>query len=655
MRIIYGMSAVLKNKRTGKSAIPVWLILVFFISCIGVSLYRSTDYVVTDADFAISDSCMAIEANSSVSVDITTEHKNLRSVLFHVGLQENDADTTAILVAELFHDDELIVSREISAQDEELGLESSDRPMELELPENAVQYESYRLVLRVDSTDGTGTWYASRNADTLNIWTRCTYCLLTNSQRVVADILVLWGLLALGVFILGGTLSPEKIFLLLSIVLGGLYLFFLPSQLVPDSANHYVRSYMITKGFLLLPNGGQVTIPTNLLPFRNYSYTWYSLLHNFGNSINWNSTESYDAVNMALYSPINYIFQSCGIGLAEVFSNNTHVLQLTGELANYAGCTLIIYEAIRKMPYGKITIAALSLLPMAMQERMSLSADALAYASVVAITAFVVYERQSNGIMRRKDYAVMYSLIILLASCKIIYFTAGFLVLMIPTEKFGDRIKCTFHKIMSVGTLFVFSLGWLLIAASRYLGNTRGGSTSDVKMDIIFHQPVRYVYIVNKMILENGAEYLFEMIGSKLGPTSITVSDLVILAALIVLITVILCEKSDSCMRDRRVGLFLFGISMMTILLVMTSLYVQWTSPEAATYSIEGIQGRYFLPIMPVFLMALLIRKSSGTDEYSERTRHYSELVSIAGIFFAMYGVNLLSLVYCWNYQSYIG
>lgn len=44
-------------------------------------------------------------------------------------------------------------------------------------------------------------------------------------------------------------------------------------------------------------------------------------------------------------------------------------------------------------------------------------------------------------------------------------------------------------------------------------------------------------------------------------------------------------------------------ITLSIVGLVFTSLYIQWT--ETAEVSIKGVQGRYFLPILPLVLLLL--------------------------------------------------
>lgn len=145
---------------------------------------------------------------------------------------------------------------------------------------------------------------------------------------------------------------------------------------MPDEVNHYVCAYGIVHGYLLSPEGGNMPIPDNLIPYEWYTYTPYILFHHFKMNINSLDSIIHNNVNMALYSPISYIFQVLGIGIADLFCNNTYILVLAGSVTNIAGCTILIYYAIKFVPYGKGVIAFISLLPMALQERASLSVDA---------------------------------------------------------------------------------------------------------------------------------------------------------------------------------------------------------------------------------------------------------------------------------------
>lgn len=70
----------------------------------------------------------------------------------------------------------------------------------------------------------------------------------------------------------------------------------------------------------------------------------------------------------------------------------------------------------------------------------------------------------------------------------------------------------------------------------------------------------------------------------------------------------ILCYKESlsksSCTKNMK--LMIIFIVFSVFILINTSLYIQWTSPQAGM--IDGIQGRYFLPI--IFMIPVLFMKN---------------------------------------------
>lgn len=394
----------------------------------------------------------------------------------------------------------------------------------------------------------------------------------------------------------------ENLFLLLSLILCPLYLTWVPIFQVPDEVNHYVRAYGIVHGYLLSPEGGNMPIPDNLIPYEWYTYTPYILFHHFKMNINSQDSIIHNNVNMALYSPISYIFQVLGIGIADLFCNNTYILVLAGSVTNIAGCTILIYYAIKFVSYGKGVIAFISLLPMALQERASLSVDAITYAALVIMLSFCLY-------MRHK------------------------------------RLRMNRGKMTSVGVMeaLVFSVGWLAIA-KNYLGNTRAGGDAVEKLKFIIHSPGRYLYILDKMFWQNEEGLIGEMLGSKLGSLNIAINIMLILFIMMLFFKVYFAEKMKREQPDYLEESVMVLLSIGIVLLIATSLYVQWTDIAASTYSIEGLQGRYFLPVLPLICCAFLSAKREKID------MNKGDGSAILGL----YVINLLVLMDVASFSSYI-
>lgn len=479
------------------------------------------------------------------------------------------------------------------------------------------------------------------------VWSRSTYLLLNVTERkyIFTGIAVLLVILVYLILQRKGCFAKlENIFLLLSLILCPLYLTWVPIFQVPDEVNHYVRAYGIVHGYLLSPEGGNMPIPDNLIPYEWYTYTPYILFHHFKMNINSLDSIIHNNVNMALYSPISYIFQALGIGIADLFCNNTYILVLAGSAANIAGCTILIYYAIKFVPYGKGVIAFISLLPMALQERASLSVDAITYAALVVMLSFCLYMRHKRLRMSRGKMTLMILLIALVASCKVVYFPAAFLLVLIPTECFGSRKREWLMKSVGVMEALVFSLGWLAIA-KNYLGNTRAGGDAVEKLKFIIHSPGRYLYILDKMFWQNEEGLIGEMLGSKLGSLNIVINTMLILFIIMLFFKVYYAEKMKRKQPDYLEESVMVLLSIGIIFLIATSLYVQWTDIAASTYSIEGLQGRYFLPVLPLICCAFLSTKREKIDMNK----------GDGSVILGLYVINLLVLMDVASFSSYIG
>lgn len=683
-------------------------LFLFLVPC--VAILRSTDYVTADPAHKTSEETVYILAEQPVTIPMEPQSENWRSILLHlasparVDEQAGEGmDDGTILEITLTDAEGTVLARSVLDEagsgaglslDGEVTEITLDQVADAVLPEmdmmdgQAADDAGYTLALR-SNADTEDAAYQMALCEDGTFWYRCTYRWMSNSMRLLTETLAAW----LAIVVLAGVLlpsradagaavRPERLFLAASIVLGILYFLVLPCMLVPDSSNHFVRSYLLTRGMLVLPAGGQVTIPSNLLPYASYTYTPYILLHSLSEPIDWSNTITYDAVNMALYSPLNYIVQAVGILAASLVTQNANAMQVIGAAFNYVVCTGILYWSIKKVPYGKTVIMILALVPMAVQERASLSADSITYACVIAMLAFCLHMQERQEPMKRREYVQMFLLLIMAASCKVIYFVIGFMILLIPAERFGregqsTRMRAMVTKAAGCVVLLVFSVGWIGFA-SGYLGSTRAGGDTAAKVDIILHQTVRYIYILNKTVMNDGISYLYEMIGYKMGPTNILISPLIIFMAIVVIMIAIVVDvnvthpaiATDADHENTRWAwlrhryfrcLYMLAIATGICLLVMTSLYIQWTSLEAATYSIEGLQGRYFMPAAPCAVLAIIcaLRKPSGaTPENAAATNPTAQTEQSAAyrsLAFAIAAINVLVLIYCWSHSSYIG
>ena len=92
------------------------------------------------------------------------------------------------------------------------------------------------------------------------------------------------------------------------------------------------------------------------------------------------------------------------------------------------------------------------------------------------------------------------------------------------------------------------------------------------------------------------------MIGGSLGSFNVPVNSLVWLGFLFLIIFLSIKERGSS-LNNVYEMLIPPCIVLSEIILISTSLYIQWTTYKSLI--IDGIQGRYFIPFMPLLLFIM--------------------------------------------------
>jgi uncharacterized membrane protein len=199
---------------------------------------------------------------------------------------------------------------------------------------------------------------------------------------------------------------------------------------------------------------------------------------------------------------------------------------------------------------------------------------------------------------------------IVLGFCKIVYLPLTLLMLIIPKEKFGTKKK----KWIFLGALFtvvaILNFAWLLIS-SRYLISYRDGVDSKEQLMGVIKNPFNYIATMARTTWTNAKIWVTNMLGFSLGALIFNLPR-----ALLVLssgIFILLLGQRDETLKVKKFDRTIFIIVFITIIgFIFTSLYMQWTAVGAP--EIEGIQGRYFLPIL--MLLPLIICRTKAIKKY---------------------------------------
>lgn len=401
----------------------------------------------------------------------------------------------------------------------------------------------------------------------------------------------------------GSNLKIENLFLMTVIPLGIFYLFAFPYGTIMDEQNHFLRTYEITDGHLIseLNEKGQggnfLTSNFMELPLTVVDYETQAQVTNVKAG---EEKMFYEFSNTALYSFICYIPQAIGVGLGKLLHVSFIYQVFMGRMTNFICYVAIVYFAIKFLPFKKEIVYLITTLPITMQEMISLSPDALTIAmalAIVSFTLYMIYTKKDE--MNKRQIAMMCLISIVLSMCKIVYLPLCLMLFLIPKERFGSLKK----KNIIIFTLAVFvvilNLGWTGFA-SRYLNSNINGSSSSEQVDYVLHQPYKLVPIAVNTLQQKSSEILLTMFGAHLGYYVVHVFAPYIYF-LITFFIVALFIKNEKTVENTQKGLLGFIVFSVCVLIGL-SLYIQWTPLMEPV--IQGIQGRYFIPLM--LLIAIL-------------------------------------------------
>lgn len=307
-----------------------------------------------------------------------------------------------------------------------------------------------------------------------------------------------------------------------------------------------------------------------------------------------------------------------GIVLGRLLGLGALPVYYLGRLFNTLYAVLLICLAVRLTPIGRNPMMALALLPMTLHLLGSYSYDASIVGLSFLLTAVLLKLIFEDGIATRRELVAAAVVSCLLGPCKVIYATISLLVFLVPARRFSSR------KVEWLFKLGVLLLPFAAIGAFRMakvlkftgISQAQGAAaeTMDVRAGVEGHfydvadfveNPSKFIFIILNTIYVRGSFYIQSLVGTSLGwfQESIMVPDFVGIALVILLLIASVGGRDDALVPTGRQRIFFLVISLMGIAGAILSMLFIYTF-DTENY-VVGCQGRYFLPMMPLFLLSL--------------------------------------------------
>jgi uncharacterized membrane protein len=295
------------------------------------------------------------------------------------------------------------------------------------------------------------------------------------------------------------------------------------------------------------------------------------------------------------YPPFPYVAQAAGMLAGNALDAPPIVSFYLARILNLALFLFLANLAIRWMPVMRWGLALLALMPMTLYEAGSLSADAFTIGISFLMIAFILRCAVRTELLSARGIVFLFAGAMLLALAKQGYSPLVLLALLIPSNRFRTPRR----KALILSGLFiaVAVIGIACTIAIRDYSVGLPGSDSAGQLRFILTHPPAYIATLIRSCLR--AAHFGSFIGW-FGWLEIRLPLWIIVPYGLLLLAVPFVERPAFCL-SRRQRLLAASLFALLVAIIFTVQYLQWTVVGKMT--IDGVQGRYFIPVAPLLLL----------------------------------------------------
>ena len=413
---------------------------------------------------------------------------------------------------------------------------------------------------------------------------------------------------------------PEWIFLFIALPFSVAFAFITPPTQVPDEGSHFFRAFELSEFQFFNTNK---TIPVSLIKLDS---TFGFLREKAARKITFDAITSQAKLSLEpekrvpVIAPdytIPYLPQALGIFIGKAFASSPLVLLYFGRLFNLLVAIGLIFFAIRIIPVFKWALLMVALMPKTLFLFGSISYDTLTISlSFFAMAIFLFYAYACKRNLGIKDLALLAFIVLLLLFCKPPFFLIGLLFFFIPPKKFGYLYK---YVMISIGVVAIALVAYKAgPAAVSYISGH--GSAIQAKpaspppaatsqslinpeeqLNYIRNNIPGYIRIMLNSVFVVKRSYIIDGFFGLLGWIDVELPKILIYSYLIFMVFAALVLSKENIKVGIAKKALLVLLLALAFVIIATGMYLYATGP--GWQLIWGIQGRYFIPVAPLFFM----------------------------------------------------
>lgn len=403
----------------------------------------------------------------------------------------------------------------------------------------------------------------------------------------------------------------ENKFLLLTLSFIIPILFIIPPLSVPDEAYHFYKAYGISEVSIKSSIGSELSNHSLEVP-KSIKCIDYSNINNYNKVQNINdiascltessntSIENHHIDNNAI---LGYIPQAIGIKVGDTLSNSPLVIFYFGRVFSLIFSFSIVYLAIKITPKHKTLFLLCSTMMMFIQQMISYSYDSVLHSVILLFIASSLKLIYSKEEIKFKEFIIPILCLFVMLNVKIVYLPLAVMILFIPKDKCKKKYQYIILTIISSIILWK-GLDYILSIGYNNSSSSVMGGYGIKQLNYILSNPLKIFDIIINTYKNYFIFYLEGLVGF-FGWFAFRVDRIYILVYFLLFLYAFLGEKS-SLKKNYRIILTI--TNLIIIVGIFVAMYLFWS--DYKLLYVEGVQGRYFIPIIVSLLIGLIPDKN---------------------------------------------
>ena len=471
---------------------------------------------------------------------------------------------------------------------------------------------------------------------------------LTDSEDLnlfykIVIIFTIVGISLLVLLLLLAEIKPEVYISIMVLILGLSFMAIITPLSPPDETAHYEYSFQVSN--CIMGEENHLLMDADYKDYGSYighmnvSSAYKKVLSRFNSKLVLDNEMREMGTDAFEIYFVTFIPQSLGITLARLCNLNRVKTFYLGRLFNLIFYTICIYIAIKKTPIHKTLFGIIATLPIFLQQASSYSYDCFINGLTFVLIAYLLKFIFVDEKIQIKEYIFIAIVCSLLAPAKTVYGFFAFLFWFVPTQRYKDKktkIICTlilcavpFYELFVMTKPIILRIFNNIVELfnTSYIDQSLntisiGDDREKITVGQMIRDPLMTIDIFYRTIRYGIKNWLYDSMGRTLsGQSLILPTTLVHIMVIVPLVASFSKEKYVEPIGFKIVSLLLCVIIGFYIL---GGFLLSWTDMDQMVVDdfggivIQGIQGRYFCPLLPFAFSIFNNKKITIPQKYNK-------------------------------------